>query len=117
MYQKYKKDVAFFVVYIREAHPTDGRTSRKNDRDGIKVKSPKTLEEREEVASECSQSMDLSIPFLIDNMKNEVGAAWAGWPDRIYIVGKDGKVSYQGGPGPWGFDPVEAERKLKTLLK
>ena len=44
MYRKYKKDAAFFVVYIREAHPTDGRRSRKNDRDGIEVKDPKKPE-------------------------------------------------------------------------
>lgn len=117
MYRKHGKKAAFFVVYVREAHPTDGRRSRKNDRDGIKVKDPKTLEEREEVASECAQTMELSIPFLIDNMKNEVGGAWAAWPDRIYIVGKDGKVAYQGGPGPWGFDPSEAEKELKKILK
>ncbi len=104
------------MVYVREAHPTDGRQSRKNERDGIEVKDPKTLEEREEVASDCAQDMKLSIPFLIDNMKNDVGKTWAAWPDRIYIVGKDGKVAYQGGAGPWGFKPSEAEQKLKALL-
>ena len=78
---------------------------------------PKSLEEREEIASDCAQAMELSIPFLIDNMKNEVGSKWAAWPDRIYIVGKDGKVAYQGGRGPWGFDPAEAERELKKLEK
>ena len=117
MYKRYKKDAAFFVIYIREAHPTDGRRSRKNDRDGIKVKDPTTLEEREEVASDCAQSMKLTIPFLIDKIDNKVDKAYGGHPDRIYIVGKDGKVVYAGERGPWGFKPEEAEQKLKKLLK
>ena len=117
MYKKYKKDADFFVVYIKEAHPVDGWRTRGNDREGIKVKDPKTDEAREEVASECAKSLKLSMPFLIDNMKNQAQQDWAGWPDRLYIVGKDGKVYYKGGPGPRGFKASECEEKLKKLLK
>ena len=67
----------------------DGLRSRANDRAGIKVKEPKSLEQREEVASECARSMRLSIPFLIDNMDNKTCKDYGTWPDRIYIVGKD----------------------------
>ena len=42
--------------------------------------------------------------------------AYGGYPDRLYLVGKDGKVVYRGGPGPRGFRPDELEREIKILL-
>ena len=80
------------------------------------VKQPKSDEERREVASECVKSLKLSIPALIDGMDNKVGTAYAGFPDRIYIVGKDAKIAYKGEKGPKGFKPEEAEAALKKLL-
>ncbi len=87
-----------------------------NEREGIKVNQPKTYEERVRVAGECLKGMKLTIPMLVDDIENTVQKAYAGWPDRIYIVDKDGKVSYKGGLGPMGFKPKEAEEALKKLL-
>lgn len=95
----------------------DGWRSRANDREGIEVEDPKTEQEREEVAGDCSKAMKLSIPMLIDSMKNEAQQAYAGWPDRLYVVDKEGKVAYKGEPGPKGFKPSEAEAALKKLLE
>ena len=50
MYKKYGDKAEFFVVYIREAHPTDGRQSRENEVEKILVRQPKTIEERSDVA-------------------------------------------------------------------
>ena len=117
MYKKYKKKAEFFVIYIREAHPVDGWRSRGNDREGIKVKQPKTENERITVASECARSLKLTIPFLIDNMKDEAQQSYAGWPDRFYVIDKKFKVAFRGDKGPRGFKPSEAEDALKKLLK
>lgn len=77
---------------------------------------PKTLEEREGIAGDCIKSMKLTIPFLIDDMDDTANKGYAAWPDRIYVVGKDGKVAYKAGQGPWGFKPNEAKAKLKEVL-
>jgi type I thyroxine 5'-deiodinase len=50
---------------------------------------------------------------VIDKEDNKVNAAYSAWPDRLYVVGKDGKVAYKGGPGPGGFKPAELEAWLK----
>ena len=42
LYERYKDRVHFFLIYIREAHPTDGWVVPGNQ---FTVKSPKTLEE------------------------------------------------------------------------
>ncbi len=77
---------------------------------------PKTVEEREGIANDCIRSMKLTIPFLIDNMDDTANQGYSAWPDRIYVVGKDGKVAYKGSQGPRGFKPDEAKAKLKELL-
>ncbi|MBI3096906.1 MAG: deiodinase [Planctomycetes bacterium] len=104
-------------MYIREAHPSDGWQMPQNQKDGVVYKDPKTEEEREEVASDCVKSLKLPIPCLIDDMKNTAGTAYSGWPDRIYIVGTDGRIVYKGDPGPKGFDVEAAREKFKALVK
>jgi hypothetical protein len=50
-------------------------------------------------------------------MKNTAQRAYAGWPDRFYVIDKEGKVVFRGAPGPRGFKPPEAEAALKKLLE
>lgn len=63
------------------------------------------------------KDLKLSIPCLIDDMKNTAQKGYAGWPDRIYVVDKAGKVAFRGDLGPKGFKPAEAETALKRLLE
>ena len=37
--------------------------------------------------------------------------------DRLFVIGKDGKIAYSGGPGPSGFLPHEMEAALKKELE
>lgn len=88
-----------------------------NEKEGIKVNQPKTYEERIKVAGECMKDLKLSIPCLVDDMQNTAQKAYAGWPDRFYVIDKAGNIAYKGGPGPGGFKPAEAEEALKKLLQ
>jgi hypothetical protein len=76
-----------------------------------------TTEERAERAQQCTATLNLSIPTLVDKADNKVNQDYAGWPDRMYVIGVDGKVAYQGGPGPAGFKPAEVETWLKKNTK
>ncbi|MER3413861.1 MAG: deiodinase [Armatimonadota bacterium] len=116
VFAKYKDKTDFRVAYIRKAHPTDGWQVRANERDGVLVKSHKTQEERAEAAGACAVGLKLNMPILIDGMNDTVEKAYQGWPDRIYIVGADGKIAYKGARGPAGFKPKEAEEALKKLI-
>ena len=107
MYGKYKSKVEFYLVYIREAHPTDGRQSRANVRQKILVKQPKTVEERIDIAAQMCSKLEISIPTLIDGIDNKVGNAYSGMPSRLYLVGRDGKIAFKGDRGPSGFRPSE----------
>ncbi len=57
-----------------------------------------------------------SIPALVDDMDDTANEAYAGWPDRLYLIGRDGKVAYHGGRGPFGFLPEELADAIETEL-
>lgn len=116
MYEQFKDRAHFYVVYIREAHPSDGWQTGQNERQGIEVEQPKTFGAREKVAQTCSAKLDLSMPFLVDGIDDAVGDAWSGWPDRLFIVDTAGKVAYRGDQGPRGFDVAGMESALERLL-
>ena len=42
--------------------------------------------------------------------------AFSAWPERIYILGVDGDIAYQGGHGPYDFRVDEAREALADLL-
>lgn len=104
------------IVYVREAHPTDGWQVRANERDNVLVATHKTLAEREEAAMHCAKDLGLNIPVVMDGMDDAIEKAYQGWPDRLYVVGKDGLVKYAGDKGPWGFKPEEAKTALRELI-
>jgi hypothetical protein len=87
-----------------------------NREDGFVFQQPKTLDRRRELASVLVHRLGYRMPVAIDPIENPAGTAFAAWPERIYIVGADGRVAYKGGMGPFGFDPAEAETALKGLL-
>jgi hypothetical protein len=78
-----------------------------------KIVQTNTVEERGATAKQCTAALKLSMPTLIDGADNAVNRAYAAWPDRLYVIGVDGKIAYQGGPGPGGFKVAEVEAWLK----
>ncbi len=116
LYEKYKDRAQFFLIYIREAHPADGWQVPINEKEGIIFSQPGTKEERREIASACVRHLGLSMPTLIDDMKNTVGRSYNAWPDRIFIVGLDGRILYRSDAGPKGFKVDELERELQKLF-
>ncbi len=117
MYEKYGEEVEFFVVYVREAHPTDGWQVGVNSRDKVLFAQPKTLDERIDVAHSMCEQLKMSIPTLIDNMEDTTEKNYQAHPDRLYLVGKDGKSAFQGAPGPVGFRPEVLEEALVKELE
>ena len=77
---------------------------------------PTTTEERLAVATSCAVGLKMEMPMAIDGLDNAVASAYGGWPDRLYLVGRDGRIAYQGGEGPFGFKPAELERAIETHL-
>ncbi len=105
------------MVYIKEAHPTDGWQVESNLQQHVEYVQPQSLTERQEVANACALNLRLSIPTLIDGMDNAADRAYNGWPERLYVLATDGHIAYQGGKGPYGFDPEALHSFLESYLK
>ena len=116
MYRQYKDRAAFYIVYILEAHASDVWQMPSNVAQNIIIASPRSAEERTAVADSCVRNLHIEIPALIDNFRNTTEAAYTGWPDRLYLIDRTGRLAYKSGPGPFGFHPQELEAALRRLL-
>ena len=113
IYAKYRDQVRFFVIYIREAHPDDGWRVPENLKSNIHYKEPITDDERTEVASVCQLNLDLRMPMLTDSIQNEVENQYVSLPMRLYLIGADGRIAYTGDRGPFGFNPDTWEQAIE----
>jgi hypothetical protein len=104
-------------VYIREAHPSDGWQMDANEEDGVIFDQAKNWSERSSVAQTCCQTLQLSMPCVVDTIDNAVDDLYAGWPERIFVIDQSGTIAYASQQGPWGFKPEKAERALDRLLR
>ncbi|VVS94509.1 iodothyronine deiodinase [Desulfoluna spongiiphila] len=127
VYKKYRDDVDFMMIYVREAHPTDkwwlAETKfmrfvsvLSNPYPSYDTREPRTIEERRAVATACKAKLLDDMPVYVDDMDNSVNQAYVGWPTRIYFIDKEGQVKYDSGLGPYGFSPEELEDELSRYL-
>ena len=116
LYQQYKDRVAFYIVYIDEAHPSDIWQMQSNIKERVVFRNPTTNAERENVASSCVRKLHIAIPALIDSMDNSIEQAYTAWPDRLYLIGVDGRIRFKSEAGPFGFNPKSLADALRTTL-
>jgi iodothyronine deiodinase-like protein len=88
-----------------------------NERDVVLFTQPQSFDERVSIAQSCSLRLDLSIPTLIDDMENSTDQKYYALPDRLYLVGRNGRIAYRGAPGPWGFVAAELEKAIQNYLE
>jgi thiol-disulfide isomerase/thioredoxin len=117
LYQRYKGRATFAMVYVREAHPTDGWRMESNDRLGVVAAQPRTYDERAKVAQTCGQLLGLGFPMLVDTIDDRAGNLYSGMPGRLYVIDRQGKIAFKSGRGPYLFKPAELEHSLVLLLQ
>jgi type I thyroxine 5'-deiodinase len=86
-----------------------------NIRDKVIFRTPQSFDERSEVASSCVRKLGIKIPAIVDDMNNSTERAYTGWPDRIYLIDRNGRVVLKTKPGPFGFDPSQLNPHLQRL--
>jgi Iodothyronine deiodinase len=116
IYRDYRDRAAFYVVYISEAHPVDRWQTSSNLKDEVLVANTNTLDERMDVAGVCVRKLGIEMPALVDETDNRVEQAYTGWPDRLYVIDKDGQIAHKSDAGPFGFKPADVEATLTRLL-
>ena len=104
MYQKYKDVAEFRMIYIREAHAVDGARPSGIGRQ-LNIKDHTDYKSRCDVAERLIKDKALTMPMLIDNFENTTDMAYQAKPDRVFLVGSDGRLAVAADRGPFGFKP------------
>lgn len=112
LFDRYQSQFHFLVVYVREAHPSDGWAMKNNESARIVLPQPQKYEERTNVAQQCQQFMGQKIPLVVDEMDDPVGRSFSGMPSRLYLLDADRQVLFKSGRGPHYFSPSELEEAL-----
>ena len=113
MQQRYAGRADFLTVYIKEAHPEDEWQMESNVEEDVCYPQPKTTEQRLAIANDFVKRFRYPVPLLVDPIDNPANQAYAGWPERFYVIDEQGKIVYKGEPGPFGFHPEEVEAWLE----
>ena len=87
-----------------------------NEEDEVVYASPETFLERTAIAQSCVGDLDIRFPALVDDMKNTTDAAYMGWPERLYVIGQDGRIIFKSRPGPFGFDSDDLADELTKMM-
>jgi type I thyroxine 5'-deiodinase len=119
--QKIRKDFSekaeFLMVYIKEAHPGDEWQMDSNVEGNVVFEQPKTFEARLDVAKTFVDRMKVDAPTLVDDIRNTALACYAAWPERIYVIDREGRIRYKGGVGPFYFDPEGLRAFLEKMTR
>lgn len=116
LYRRFSDEVEFFVVYVQEAHPTDGWQTDSNIEEGVLFRQHRSYAERESAAQSCSIDLHIGLPVIVEEMDNAIDEAYGAAPERLYLVDVDGRVAYHGGAGPHFFDLGEWEQAIEATV-
>lgn len=114
IYNDYKEHADFLTIYVREAHPTDEWQMKSNVEQDVCYAQPKTLAQRLTIANDFTKRFKYTVPFGVDDMSNAAEAAYSAWPERLYVIDENGRISYRGGMGPFNYDPKEVRTWLSA---
>lgn len=112
MHHTYADRVRFLTLYIKEAHPLDEWQMDSNEKEDVCYPQPKTTAQRLRIANDFVKRFHYDVPLAVDPIENRANAAYAGWPERFYVVDERGVIVYKGKPGPFGYHPEEVESWL-----
>jgi type I thyroxine 5'-deiodinase len=88
-----------------------------NIKDNVVFASPTGDDERDKLADVCVRRLGIEIPAIVDNFDDSTDTAYSGWPDRLYVIDREGQVAYKSAPGPFGFKPAEMEQAITDVLE
>jgi hypothetical protein len=83
LYKAHGGELAFALIYAREAHP------------GERIPQPQTIEDKIAHARNLQHRMGTTVPVLIDDIDGTVHRALDTKPNSLHIVAPDGKVLYR----------------------
>jgi hypothetical protein len=87
-----------------------------NEKENVIFKDPQQYEERAEIAGTCSINLGIEFPALVDTIDNSTERAYTAWPDRLYVIDKEGSIALKSNPGPFGFKAQQVADALSRIV-
>ncbi len=75
-----------------------------------------SLSARADAALACALGLRLTVPILVDTIDDLAQRIYGAWPERLYVLDEHGRVAFQCGKGPYGFDVDELEGFLEVFV-
>lgn len=113
--EDFRGKVEVVLVYIKEAHSGDEWQTDSNVEAKVVFDQPKTFEARLDLARTFVDRMEVETDTLVDDVRNTAMACYAAWPERIYVIDREGRIVYKGGMGPFYFAPDQLREVLETM--
>jgi hypothetical protein len=113
--EDFQDRVELVLVYIKEAHPGDEWQMDSNVESNVVFDQPKTFEARLSLARTFVERMEVETETFVDDVRNTAMACYAAWPERIYVIDREGRIVYKGGVGPFYFAPDELREFLENM--
>ena len=113
-YHQLNAPIDFIIIYINEAHASDGW---KFDGPNYSfIKTHQDIEDRIDAARILVEMSNLTkenrINVYCDTFDDHTNHLFRGWPERLYVL-HDQKVLYQGQSGPIGYSIPSLDYFLK----
>jgi hypothetical protein len=96
-------------IYRKEARPTDEWQTANNENERVCHSQPRSLEQRVALAGSFAGAFENSLSMHGDDVTNAADEPCAGWPERLYAMGADGKIGCNERTIPFGYEPSEVE--------
>ena len=117
LYQEYRSQVEFYLVYIQEAHASDAWQLEINEKENVVYEEPQQYDERISLAGACSTNLGIEFPALVDTIENTTERAYTAWPDRLYVIDGGGRIAYKSDAGPFGFKTEQLSKAIEQLVE
>jgi tetratricopeptide (TPR) repeat protein len=117
LYDRYRSQIQFAMVYVAEAHAGGDWKSTINEREGIELSPAKSDGEKREYAASCARKLHIEYPLVADGLDRKVEHAYHAWPSAVYLIDRDGRIAWSSRLGELDFHPEEMEKAIQSLLK
>ena len=114
-YRQYGNRMPFYMVYIREAHPTGTWQSTRNEREQVALDPATNMQEKSGHAALCARKLKIDFPILIDGMDGAVESRYSAWPSRVFVIDPQGRIAYTSGLTEFDFHSTDMAAALEKF--
>ena len=101
LYDRFRGEVDFLFVYVREAHP------------GEKIPAHSSMEDKIRAATQLRDEEDLAMPIVIDDLRGSIHRKYSRLPNPAYLIDKSGRVAFR---SMW-TQPATLGKAIEELLE